>query len=75
MSYKRVVISPWIPSSDCWSTDCRGLITIIIGFIFMLLNIIGSVRFARTQSMKEAFAFGEIFSTIGKIGWLNYIFS
>ncbi|KAF5091255.1 hypothetical protein DSECCO2_05060 [anaerobic digester metagenome] len=52
-----------------------GVITIIIGFIFMLLNIIGSVRFARTQSMKEAFAFGEIFSTIGKIGWLNYIFS
>ncbi|MCA1915110.1 MAG: DUF4013 domain-containing protein [Methanospirillum hungatei] len=52
-----------------------GVISIIIGFIFLLLSIIGSVRFARTQSMKEAFALGEIFGTIGTIGWINYIIS
>ncbi|MFH0966238.1 MAG: DUF4013 domain-containing protein [Methanobacteriota archaeon] len=51
------------------------ILTIILGFIFMLLSIIGSVRFARTDSLGEAFAIGEIVSTIGKIGWVNYIFS
>jgi len=51
------------------------LITLVIAFIFMLLFVIGAVRFARTESMSEAFAMGEIFSTIGKIGWFNYIVS
>lgn len=51
------------------------LITLVIAFIFMLLYVIGAVRFARTESMSEAFAMGEIFSTIGKIGWFNYIVS
>jgi len=51
------------------------ILSVILGFIFMLLNIIGSVRFARTDSLGEAFAIGEILSTIGKIGWVNYILS
>jgi hypothetical protein len=51
------------------------ILTLILSFIFLLLGIIGSVRFARTESMGEAFAIGEIVSTIGKIGWLNYILS
>jgi hypothetical protein len=31
------------------------------------------VRFARTGSMGQAFAFGEITNTIGKIGWGSYL--
>lgn len=46
---------------------------IIVAFIFSLFGIIGMVRFARTGSMGEAFAFGEITNTIGKIGWVQYI--
>lgn len=45
----------------------------IVAFIFSLFGIIGMVRFARTGSMGEAFAFGEITNTIGKIGWVQYI--
>jgi len=51
------------------------ILTVILGFIFMVLSIIGSVRFARTESLGEAFAIGEIVLTIGKIGWVHYIFS
>ncbi len=51
------------------------LITLIIAIIFGLLGIIGAVRFARTGSMAEAFAIGEIIATIGRIGWINYILS
>jgi hypothetical protein len=34
---------------------------------------IASIRFARTGAISEAFNFGAIFGTIGRIGWLNYI--
>ena len=51
------------------------VITIILWIIFMLLSVVGSVRYARTNSMQEAFAFGKIIETIGKIGWGNYIVS
>jgi hypothetical protein len=51
------------------------ILTVILAFIFSLLNIIGSVRFARTDSISEAFAIGEIIATIGKIGWLKYLVS
>jgi hypothetical protein len=51
------------------------LITIILVIIFGLLSIIGSVRFARTGSMEEAFAIGEIITTIRNIGWIHYIAS
>jgi hypothetical protein len=42
---------------------------IIIGIIFP----VAAIRFARTNSFSEAFNFHEIFATIGKIGWINYI--
>lgn len=34
---------------------------------------VASIRFARTGSFTEAFNFGAIFGTIGKIGWITYI--
>ncbi len=50
-------------------------LTVILCFIFMMLSVVGSVRFARMGSMGEAFALGEIISTIRAIGWVNYILS
>jgi len=49
------------------------LVFFIVAFIFSLFGIIGVVRFARTGSMGEAFAFNEITQTVGKIGWVQYI--
>jgi hypothetical protein len=49
------------------------LVAVILAIILGILAIIGVVRFARTGKMGEAFNFGEIFSTIGKIGWGTYI--
>ena len=49
------------------------IIFIIVAIIIGIFANIGIVRFARTGSMGEAFAFGAILATIGKIGWVNYI--
>ena len=46
---------------------------VIVAIITGLLATIGIVRFARTGSMGEAFNFGGILETIGKIGWGSYI--
>ena len=45
----------------------------IIGIIIAFFEFIGVVRFARTGKMGEAFNFGAILETIGKIGWVSYI--
>jgi len=51
-----------------------GLIIFFIAAIIIgLFANIGVVRFARTGSMGEAFNFGAILATIGKIGWIDYI--
>jgi hypothetical protein len=49
------------------------ILFIILAIITGLLATIGVVRFARTGSMGEAFNFGAILETIGKIGWGTYI--
>jgi hypothetical protein len=49
------------------------LIFVIVAIIIALVEMMGMIRFARTGSMGEAFNFSEIFATIGKIGWVNYI--
>jgi hypothetical protein len=49
------------------------LATIVIGFIIGLFSLIGLVRFSRTGVFNEAFNFGAIRETIGKIGWGTYI--
>ncbi len=45
----------------------------ILAIILALFAIIGVIRFARSGSMGEAFNFGAILATIGKIGWGSYI--
>ena len=49
------------------------LITIIVAILCGLFATIGVVRFARTEKVGEAFAFGAIKDKIGEIGWANYI--
>jgi maltodextrin utilization protein YvdJ len=45
------------------------LVEIIIGLIVP----VASIRFARTNSLSEAFNVRAILEYIGKIGWINYI--
>jgi hypothetical protein len=49
------------------------LVMLIIAILVMVFAIFGSVRFARTGSIGEAFNFSAILATIGKIGWGSYI--
>lgn len=49
------------------------LVFFVVLLITLLFELIGIVRFARTGSIGEAFNFGAILATIGKIGWGSYI--
>lgn len=49
------------------------LIAFIVAIIIALFSTIGFVRMARTERFGEAFNFGAILETIGKIGWGSYI--
>jgi hypothetical protein len=50
-----------------------SLIIVIVAVIIGLISAMAVIRFARTNSFSEAFNFSEIFSHIGKIGWMTYI--
>jgi hypothetical protein len=47
----------------------------VVAVLIALIICFGVIRFARTGSMGEAFNFSAIFATIGRIGWLSYIFA
>jgi hypothetical protein len=49
------------------------IILLIVAFIIWIIEAIAVVRFARTNSIGEAFNFGEIFARISKIGVGSYI--
>jgi len=49
------------------------LVAVVLAFILCLIATIGVIRYARTGKMGEAFNFREIFTTMGRIGWGNYI--
>jgi hypothetical protein len=49
------------------------LVMIIVGLLVTLISTMGIIRFARKNSMGQAFAFGAILQHIGKIGWGSYI--
>jgi len=49
------------------------LVMIIVGLLITLISTMGIIRFARKNSMGQAFAFGAILQHIGKIGWGSYI--
>ena len=50
-----------------------SLIIVIVAVLLGLFTATAFVRFARTGSFSEALNFTEIFSHIGKIGWMTYI--
>ncbi len=50
-----------------------AIFLIIVALITWLIIMTAGVRFARTNSMGEAFNFGAVFTHIGKIGWMTYI--
>jgi len=45
----------------------------IIAFLLGLIAFMGVVHMVKKDSFGRAFAFGEIFRMIGKIGWLRYL--
>jgi hypothetical protein len=49
------------------------IIAILMAIIITLFSFLGVVRFARSDSISEAFNFSEILSHIRRIGWVNYI--
>jgi hypothetical protein len=51
------------------------VILALVWFIIWLIVATAVIRLARTNSIGEAFNFGEIFNHIGKIGVANYIFA
>jgi hypothetical protein len=58
-------------------SSMAGIVVILIGAILSialgLISIMGCIRFAKTDSIGEAFNFGEITARIGEIGWGSYI--
>ncbi|MCC7553109.1 MAG: DUF4013 domain-containing protein [Methanobacteriaceae archaeon] len=55
------------------SSSIAIILSCIIFIIFSLLYIIALVRFADKGNMGAAVEFGEVFKTIGNIGWGKYI--
>jgi hypothetical protein len=51
------------------------VVFVVVAIIIALIACMGVIRFARTGSMGEAFNFSAILATIGRIGWLPYIFA
>jgi hypothetical protein len=49
------------------------LLAVLVGMIITIFSFLGTVRFARTGSMAEAFNFSAILAHVRKIGWLNYL--
>lgn len=50
-----------------------ALVMFIVGIIISIFLATGVVRFARTDSIGEAFNFSAILEHIGKMGWVTYI--
>jgi len=49
------------------------MIAAILAIIITLFSFLGVIRFARTDSISEAFNFSEILAHIRRIGWINYL--
>ena len=61
------------PATAAGTIGIGLLVVIIVGILVSLISMIGIIRFARKNSMGQAFAFGAILEHIGKIGWGSYI--
>ena len=50
-----------------------AIILVMVAVSVLLIVMTAGVRFARTDSIGEAFNFGAILAHIGRIGWMTYI--
>ncbi|MEN6610960.1 MAG: DUF4013 domain-containing protein [Methanoregulaceae archaeon] len=69
-------VAPYMSAAmtNAIATMMIGIVVILIlGIIIAIFELMGLVRFARMNSMKEAFNFSAILEHIGKIGWGTYI--
>jgi Protein of unknown function (DUF4013) len=64
--------SPTGMMSNTFGAVLLGILIIVV-IIIGIIQPMGMIRFARTEKFGEAFNFGEIITTIKKIGWLSYI--
>ncbi len=72
LAFASIKNTPVGMMSDMVSAVLLGLLIIIV-IIIGIIQPMGMIRFARTAKFSEAFNFGEIITTIKKIGWLSYI--
>ncbi len=63
----------WFTSAWLFVVAPFILIFSIIAFLLGIFAFMSIVNMVKKNSFGKAFAFGEIFSMIGKIGWLRYI--
>jgi hypothetical protein len=49
------------------------LLMYVVEIVVGIIMPVASIRFARREPFAEAFNFGAIFKTIGKISWIGYI--
>ena len=70
-----IILSALFSASESLSViTLIGLVVgIVLAFIIEFILIPVQVNFARSQSFGAAFAFGEIFGMIGKLGLIKYI--
>ncbi|NYT06259.1 MAG: DUF4013 domain-containing protein [Methanomicrobiales archaeon] len=49
------------------------LVVLVLGLLLWLVYTLAIVRFARTESFREAFRAGAVLATIRRIGWADYL--
>ncbi|PKL64094.1 MAG: hypothetical protein CVV32_10580 [Methanomicrobiales archaeon HGW-Methanomicrobiales-3] len=49
------------------------LVCVLLTILIYLIIPFALIRFARTESFGEAFNFGAVLASIGKVGWISYI--
>jgi hypothetical protein len=72
LAFGLIQYTPVGMMSDMVRAGLLGLLIIVV-IIIGIISPMGLIRFARTAKFGEAFNFGEIITTIKKIGWLSYI--
>ena len=72
LAFGFIQFTPMGMMSNMVGAGILGLLIIVV-IITGIITPIGLIRFARTAKFGEAFNFGEIITTIKKIGWLSYI--
>jgi len=68
-----IMEDPTVAMAGLMSMGLGLVVVIIVAIIVEIFMLTGVVRFAKMDSIAEAFSFGEIAGHIKKIGWGHYI--